>query len=127
MKKYTTLTEDNVSLITSDDDEILDTQLEDEDDLLDDGIDPENPFKSNSVDVQEDDYSDTRSSLSNPTKSVSTTIIPPTVVDPKTINTVAPVFNTTDISNVQPAAKLPWYKKLFSWKQKRYLKQHKRY
>jgi len=54
MKKYTVLNVDNVKLINSPDDEMLDMELEDEEPFLDDGMKPQNKRK---VDIVEDEES----------------------------------------------------------------------
>lgn len=54
MKKYTVLNEDNVKLINSPDDEMLDMEIEDEGPFLDDGLSPKSKRK---VDIIEDEES----------------------------------------------------------------------
>jgi hypothetical protein len=140
MKKYTVLSDDNVRLISSEDDEILDNELEDEDDNLSDKIDYNDPFKSNSVDIDEEnmgwqdrdnsgnydsgDYSDMDNGFP--------TIVPDIDDDPilqkpdgQGPNTVAPIDESPGVTDPPAEEKKPWYKRIFDWKQQRALQARK--
>lgn len=147
MKKYTVLSDDNVRLIASEDDEIIDSELEDEDDDLNDKVDFNDPFRSNAADIDEEnmdwkerdgdqqgfnrDYEELDNRMP--------TIIPdadnnvPSLDggfgtgqgSQPSMNGGAGTGGTTETAATPaaptPAAKKPWYKRIFDWKQQRAL------
>lgn len=136
MKKYSVLSDDNVRLISSEDDEILDNELEDEDDDLSDKINFNDPFKSNAVDIDEENMGWNNQRDSNDADYAFPddnggfpTIVPdedndfaqqPQTQLPDTSSTVAPSDSTTPATETTEEKK-PWYKRIFDWKQQRAL------
>lgn len=125
MKKYSEVSDDNIRLIQSEDEEILDDDIEDETDDLKDDVDYQDPFKSNAIDIDEDniDWRDvnndgkslTPEDIARIDGGISPTVVPDTVPTPNTNNPAA--------EPAKPAEpeKKPWYKRIFDWKQQRAL------
>lgn len=125
MKKYSEVTDDNIRLIQSEDEEILDDDIEDETDDLKDDVDYQDPFKSNAIDIDEDniDWRDvnndgqslTPEDIERLNGGPSPTVIPDSVPTPKS------EASTPDTPKPTEPEKKPWYKRIFDWKQQRAL------
>ena len=135
MKKYSVISDDNVRLISSEDDEILDDELGDEDDDLQANVDYQDPFKSNAIDIQEDniDWRDVNNNGESITEDQAREWAlngnaPQVVSDPLPVSDPenakegdAGKDKDKDDDSSQKKEKKPWYKRIFDWKQQRAL------
>lgn len=125
MKKYSVLSDDNVRLIQSEDEEILDDDLEDEDDDLSEHIDYQDPFKSNAIDIEEDniDWRDVNNGGKSITQEDIDAMDRTPVVEPDQVPTQQPsqaeVEEEKKKKEEEEKKKKPWYKRIFDWKAER--------
>lgn len=123
MKRYSTLSDDNVRLISSEDDEIIDSELEDEEDQVDDH--GSFPSLGHSVDGWGDRDRDGGFEDVDEDDNIPT-IVPdphslPSMHDPATDvpDSTAPDANSSPSDHSAPPEKKSWLQRLFNWKQKR--------
>lgn len=135
MKKYSVISDDNVRLISSEDDEILDDELGDEDDDLQPNVDYQDPFKSNAIDIQEDniDWRDVNNNGESITEDQAREwalngntpqVVPdplPMPEDDKKKDDKDSKEGSDDKKDDKDKEKKPWYKRIFDWKQQRAL------
>lgn len=123
MKKYSSLTDDNVRLIQSEDEEILDDDLEDEDDDLSEKVDYQDPFKSNAIDIEEDniDWRDVNNGGKSITQEDIDAMDKTPVVEADKQPEKEQSDDDSDKKKEEEKKSKPWYKRMFDWKQQRAL------
>lgn len=138
MKKYTVVSDDNVRLISSEDDEILDDELGDEDDDLQENVDYQDPFKSNAIDIQEDniDWRDVNNNGESITEEQARDwaengntpkVVPDELpIDGQGKDADQKKEADSKAKEEEEKAKKPWYKRIFDWKQQRALQARQR-